>query len=114
MDKPIKHTRTYFDYHECRDYLQEKYRYDERDYAGYHTNGKIDSSKPYQDFWVDVILNLAYNVGNETFFEMNDEWLDENCYDTEDWQRTIIEYYLSEFGEADSDGFRSINFWVEW
>lgn len=39
MNKPVKQTRTYYDYHQCQKYLQEKYGYDERDYFGRHKLG---------------------------------------------------------------------------
>jgi hypothetical protein len=37
MEKPKKESQEYYDYNECRDYLEAKYDYDERDYAGRFT-----------------------------------------------------------------------------
>ena len=113
MDKPSKKTRTFYDYHECCSYLEEKYGYDERDYGGQHTGDGFDFDKPHRDFW-HLVLDRGYVENNGTFFDMTDEWLDDDCYDTEWWQKEIIERYLDEFGEEDENGFRTIEFWVSW
>jgi hypothetical protein len=173
--KPKKHTIEYYDYHECRDYLQEKYGYNERDYAGRHKKkeeldhfrlyqkltgdiqpfdghypdcsgkggGKTiwrDGKKipateeqyradfdlihaqyrryqdwtlehpetpkpPYQDFWHFVVEQTE--LSNGSMFTMSDDWLEY----AEGWQKTILEYYLSEFGEGEE---REIQFQVNW
>lgn len=52
--KPKTKKRTFLDYHECRDYLQEKYKYDERDYGGQEKFEKkvlAGINKKYGDSW---------------------------------------------------------------
>lgn len=54
MDKPQKHTTTFYDYSECRDYLENKYGYDERDYAkqqGYYTKALKIVTDKYGKSW---------------------------------------------------------------
>jgi len=120
MKKPGKRTKEYYDYHECRDYLQEKYSYDERDYAGKHNHGKAaknskavtalgltnDNDPPYWDFW-HFVIDAGGVQSNSSFFHLTTEWLHG---ETEDWQKEIIQHYLDEF--ADKDGM--IEFYVDW
>lgn len=110
MEKPTKHGKEYYDYHECRDYLQEKYRFNARDYAGkYRDIGLTDDSIPYQDFWHFVVE--CGEVTNGKLFVMSEMWLE---WAKEDWQKWILERYLSEFGEPDGSGGRRIQFHVWW
>jgi hypothetical protein len=105
MKKPNEKTRQYYDYHECQDYLQKKYGYDERNYADHKFTGKPDDA-PYQDFWHFVIEMT--NLNNGTFIYMNNDWLESA---KEPWQKEIIEHYLSEFGKGKN---REVQFFVAW
>jgi len=113
MKKPTKQTKEYYDYHDCRDYLQKKYGYDERDYAGEFTKPAKNSKAvkalnkeetSYWDFWHHVIRYTE--IHNGCFFWMEKEWLE----DATEWQKEIIQHYLDEF--ADEKGV--INFYVYW
>lgn len=105
MKKPTKITRAaVFDYIECRDYLQEKYEYNERDYAGHFTDKGFDS--PYQDFWHWVIDACGVTQGGTVYFA-ND--LIDSC--DKPWQAEILEHYLVEFGEGPN---RECAFLTDW
>lgn len=106
VKKPDKKVMTYYDYDECRQYLEKKYGYDERDYAGRFT-GRGNERAPYQDFWHFVVEKGSAH--NDALMVMS-EWWKEGA---EPWQAEILERYLSEFGEGDP-GDRSIEFWVSW
>lgn len=62
---------------------------------------------PHQDFW-HFVLDCDDTISNGSMFVMSDYWLE---YAEEDWQKTILEYYLSEFGEGK---YREIEFKVSW
>ena len=102
LKKPVEKIRKYYNYFECRDYLQKKYGYDENNY------GKKPNKKYSNDFWGDfVVLVMAPHITNGSFFQMTNEWL----IGSEDWQREILERYLSEFGTGEN---RVIDFYVAW
>jgi len=85
MNKPTKHSRpARYDYIECRDYLQAKHGYDERNYA----EGK--------DFWHWVCKN--YEIRNDCNITFTEGKLSEI---EEEWVKTIYKYYIDEFGEGD-------------
>jgi len=95
---------------ECRNYLNKKYNCDQDNYANcnYGTDGKADA--PFQCFWHFIleVSNLSDGSFFYSYFYMNNDWLD---MAEEEWQKEILEQYLSEFGEGkDSE----IKFYVEW
>lgn len=108
--KPGKRRRDYYDYNECRDYLQARYGYKERDYAGRYTGSgaslRLDDGKPYLDFWHWVVEN--YDVRNGCFITFTRERLEEGGM--EDWVREIYTRYLDEF--ADEKG--ELEMWCWW
>jgi len=111
LQKPKKHSRSSYDYHECQDYLQAKYGYNERDYSKKFHDGKYDETRPSRDFW-HWLLDQGYPIHNGTYIwfqRENWEELNENNPE-EAWVKTIYGYYLDEF--ADRDG--SLEMWVEW
>jgi len=129
MDKPVKKTREAFDYHECRDYLQDKYQYSERDYAGHfgepaqnspavaaapiEKNESVawdEERPPYWDFWHFVIDHTEMHNG--TYITMSEEWLPMAT----DWQKEIIQHYIDEFAEpaTHDEECREVEFYVEW
>jgi hypothetical protein len=104
MNKPTPKTKTAYSYTECRDYLQEKYGYKERDYAGKFKHRDMDDI-PYQDFWHWVVGN--YQIHNGCYVTFTKEVLDEI---QEDWVKTIYSYYLHEFALDKNE----VTFYVEW
>ena len=109
LPKPEKRWHVYaYAYHECRDYLQARDGYDERDYAG---TFRGHPQAPYQDFWHFVLEQAPHLCSEGACFTMDDSW----TVDVEPWQRAIVLKYLETFGQADSsDGARYIDFYVWW
>jgi hypothetical protein len=107
VDKPKPKTMKYWDYSECRNYVELKYGFTERDYAGRFTP-KSNPEAPYQDFWHFVVDRAPIRT-NGQFFTMHDEWKD----GAEPWQQEIIEKYLIEFGK-EVDGQREAEFYAGW
>ena len=105
--KPTKtrHVSAY-DYHACRDYLERRDGYAERDYAGRFTG---NSTAPYQDFW-HFVLEYVPDMGNGHFFTMEEDWL----LDAEPWQQEILLKYLDTFGEVGEDGKRFVELYAWW
>lgn len=111
-----------FDFNDCTNYIEQKYGYSTRDYAGQFRiskTGKILSCNegvPYQDFWHWV--TEVYDIHNGCNITFSQETLDsykpvegeptDGCM--EDWQIKIYQDYLNEF--ADENG--EINFYVWW
>ena len=110
MNKPLKKSIPRYDYHECCNYLQDKYGYNERDYYGHFKDGKFNKDVEYCDFWHWFIAH-SYVPTNGSVVIMYEEW-GEGLSD-DDWRKIIINHYLDEFGEGEF-GNRSIEFWVEW
>ena len=51
-EKPKKHTKSRYDYHECVHFLERKYKYEERDYAGrgkFHIKIQKETDKKFGD-----------------------------------------------------------------
>lgn len=109
MDIPKKHTHHYYDYQELRNYLQTKYNYDERDYAGKYSSKDEVKDVPYLDFWHWVIKQREVNNGCYITFSREElNYLIEEKQ-IEDWQAEIYDHYL-EF--ADENG--ELELWVYW
>ena len=56
MDKPKRKSDSCLDYHQCRNFLQEKYKYDERDYGGKYkflNDVQTKINKNYGKSWFD-------------------------------------------------------------
>jgi hypothetical protein len=107
LKKPERVNKSFYVYNQCRDYLQDKYGYNERDYAkplfgqeGWHKNWQ---ERP-QDFWYWVCKH--YQITNGCFIVFTKDVLEEI---KEDWVRTIYKFYLDEFG---TNGI--LEMWVEW
>lgn len=112
IDKPVKQTKTYYDYNECRNYLENKYGYDERDYSKRfkRKDGKltgINNDVEYRDFWHWV---LDHNqISNGCFITFYKEDLEDPEMDFEDWQKEIYKRYIDEF--ADENGELEMYVW---
>lgn len=106
-DKPTQKTKTYFDYNECRNYLQEKHGYNEQDYTGLFRHlgsGEPPPVLPYQNFWHWVVGR--YNAHNDCFVTFSRDVLPEI---EEGWVKTIYSHYLDEF--ADEKGELEMHVW---
>lgn len=114
-NKPIKHDRSpIYLYSECRDYLQEKYGYDESDYLGKFKGGQSNEGVEYLNFWHWVCDNFEVSNGGEITF--NKETLQRAKGPlirtaNRTWVREILEHYLSEFGEGPH---RELTMLTEW
>lgn len=107
LNRPQLKVKFALDYHECSEYLENKYGYNERDYAG-RFGDTFNLDVPYQDFWHFVIEKADY-ITNGCYFVMYKDWAD--GLDENDYRRIILNHYFQEFGKDDEDG---IKFWVEW
>ena len=72
--KPIKKTIKYFNYNECSDYIEKKYGYEERDYAG-----------------VSAYINSSLKKTNEKFG--NNGWYEVSKQDASPEQLEAIKYH---------------------
>lgn len=61
LTKPKIKTRSHYDYHECENYINKKYKIDIRNLANTKFNGKPDDPA-YVDFW-HSICDFAHNGG---------------------------------------------------
>lgn len=93
MNKPVAKTITFFDYHECTEYIESKYNIETRDYK--------DLNKV-RDFWHWVTDHHTVHNGCIITFDSS---LD--LEDQKEWIQDILKLYFKEFGEK-------ITFWVEW
>lgn len=107
MEKPVPQTQTALDYIQCRDYLEDKYDYKERDYGKKHSTGTYNPDAPYLDFW-HYVLHNADEISNGAYFHMFDDWADD--LEDDDFRKIILKRYFDEFG----NGEEIIRFWVEW
>jgi hypothetical protein len=132
MDKPVKQTKEYYDYHECSRYLEQKYGYNERDVAGrwkfqkelkgqidakygtswYYTTRKdatfveLHALQEYADGMLHQPPNLDFWGWMTDFYDVSNgcfvTFQSENKTGTEDWVNQIYQYYIKEF--ADENG----------
>ena len=113
LEKPEPRIIKCYDYNACRDYLQEKYDYDERDYAGRYKrkNGKVKECNldiEYLDFWHWVCEH--HEVHNGCFITFCREVLEDEQTDFDaDWQKEIYKHYIDEF--ADEKGEVELYCW---
>lgn len=102
-----------YDFIECRDYLQTKYGFDMRDYAGYWKNRRKKNPPPHQDFWHWMCDH--FEISNGCDFFMSQEDLDSHIEypgstPMEQWQIDIYKLFLKEFGGKNKE----IHFEVSW
>jgi hypothetical protein len=106
LDKPQEKIGKYYDYIECCNYLQEKYKYDELNYAGKKFTD--DNEIPYLNFWHWVIDN--YEISNGCFITFNKEVLENGSFrEDQKWAKEIYKLYIDEF--ADKDGELEMYVW---
>jgi len=103
MNKPQPKTKSALDYHECRDYINDKHNIDIDNYANWSPG---DEGVPYQNYWHWLIDQC--DVQRDSYFVMYDEVLEDLPED--DFKHIVTKWFFEEFG----NGADSIEFWVEW
>lgn len=117
IKKPNKETLEYYSYTDCRDYLQKKYKFQERGFLGFGDE-RIYWSLPdeerreqtYNDFWHFVVETFS-EIRNGAYVEVSEDRVLDNV--KFNWQWEIAALYFKEFGEG-SEGGRSIIFYFWW
>lgn len=107
IKKPIKkhHHNKCYNYQECEDYIENKYKIKIRDYAGKWSK-KSSINTPYQDYWHFILKKYDY-IKNDSFFDMEICYMRENA---EPWQNAITDIFEKEF--ANDGGI--VEFFVSW
>lgn len=107
------------DYLDMKAWMKQKYKYDERDFAGKFTQpaafkrvpGTVMYDQPYLNFWhwfIDAVNGEVHN-GCSSYMAL-DEWIADP--ETPDWVRFILTDYNAEFGQyADEEGYLNIYIW---
>lgn len=129
MGKPEKRVKEYYNYNDCRNFLQEKYGYQERDYLGTRSfeRGCADTvNRKYGKSW----YNKSASMFNEQERKASDEYMklmesqpaykdfwhwvtdryevhnggeitfnEGDADEAEDFVKTIFNYYMKEFSE---------------
>lgn len=103
-EKPVPRTKTAYDYNQCRDYLEAKYGYEERDYVGMFKEKKVNEEVEYLDFWHWVLDR--HTIHNGCYVTFSKEELDEI---DKEWVREIYSHYIEEF--ADDNGELELYVW---
>ncbi len=99
MNKPNKHTKSAYDYHECAQYVESILGYELRDTLGVFTHNR--DGVEHRDFWLFLVNSLDH-ISNGSYFSM--EYLKE---DSVQWAQDILEVFYKEFGE-------DATYWVDW
>lgn len=111
MKKPVKKLPVgpALDFNEIMQYVEKKYGFNHRDYAGSDKN----KDAPYQDYWHHLLDGQFAFVERGTVQYWNlEDMLDEE-EDTPEWVKTITQYVYDEFvNELDADG--GFEVWVNW
>lgn len=108
-DKPKPETQTALDFHDCRDYIEKKYKIQMRDYAG-RFKPPVDEKKPYLDFWHWIIDR--YQINNDSFFNLYVTEDQDEYHLVPDWVKEILALFHKEFGEYETKGY--LKMWVSW
>lgn len=87
--KPITKTVTYYDYHDCADYIEWILGYDLRDVLGKFKNGKVNNVE-YLDFWHFLIDGMEMTRAGIHMLPTAGK---------EEWQNKILEVFHNEFGK---------------
>jgi len=96
MNKPTPETKTYYNYNECRDYIQTKYGYDVDNFAGRKFTGKPDDP-PLLSFW-DFLVGV-FEINNGTFIYLDRDTI-KNA--PKEWQKKILNDFLTEFSSGEN------------
>ena len=111
MEKPKPEPIYALDYHKCIHFLEEKYNFDSRDYAGRYKERISNQNIPYQNFW-HWVVEMSELLGNGSYITMFDNWAEDLPED--DFRTIILNYFFQEFGEYGEDEGSILRFWVEW
>lgn len=100
LERPKMKTKQYYDYIECRNYLEKKYKFKERSFG-----------KDKKDFWFTIMCKY-YNICNGIFITFSENTLDdiENTPEIE-WAAEIYKYFLNEFSDPETG---EVEFGVWW
>jgi len=124
LTKPKPRVVEQLDWSDCIEYLEKKHGFNNEDYAGMFTKGKVDDNVPYLNFWHWVLDTKA--ISNGTTFTLGND--DIECLDLDDgrgdtpkdkdipeqyrgWKEKILNYVLDEFGKGKD---RECEFVVSW
>lgn len=106
MKKPKAVPHLMYDWNDCVEYIETKYKIDIRNYQG----------KPEQDFWIWWITGGdSTSNGCKLAMEFDSKRPDLYAYTDEEgnkWPEEIVSLFAKEFGNE--DGYLDIDFWVEW
>ncbi len=105
--KPVKKYNTHkmYNFHECRDYIEAKYKIQTRGYPNYEF-GK-ENAYPYQDFWHWLLEHDACDIHNpDTFLMETARYMEEE--ETPVWVKEILKMFQDEFEEEE------IEFYISW
>lgn len=92
MRKPRPQTIEYYDFAQCKRWINQKYKINQDDLHGHLQKG--GGNKPYECFWNWLLDRQSIANGSLLKFSKGDlEGI------REDWAKTIYGYYLREFGD---------------
>ena len=97
MEKPKIRRKEYWDYNECIAFCEEKYGFDNYNYQG-------------NNFWHWLIAQ--YEIHNGCDITIYRDMLEDE--DPPEWQRTILGYLFTEFGDLNGEEQYEIEFNVWW
>lgn len=123
MDKPVPITmKPAFNYNQVIDYIEDKHGINVRDYAGRHSTGIYDDSKPYLDFWHWILEETSNSIHNECYayipvdYKKSGEFWGYDINDEERfpyWVKEILDIIHAEFSDGlDEEG--NMYVWIEW
>jgi len=111
MNKPTKKhvSEPVYDWNQCRDYIELKYKINLRDYYGKFI-GDYDADVIYYDFWHVLTEHDHINNGSFMWFHESDVNSIERYSELD---RLLFNMFFDEFGDGEM-GERVCSFWVEW
>lgn len=70
LKKPAVHTKNYWDYKECREYVQKKYKFFDRDVKGKYNSGALyskatDDYEPYRPYVLTTTGRMLFDIEEE-------------------------------------------------
>lgn len=99
MEKPKKHKREYYNYNECKEYINKKYNINIEDYEGRFKDKNTNYDAKYLNFWHWLIER--FNVHNGSIIEFDVEGLLKESDDyTPIWAKEILKLFKDEFGST--------------
>lgn len=108
MNKPKKHAKYAYDYHELADYVGEKLGHNLRDYAEKFEGECHDFSHPYLDFWHWLIDQVDIHNGCYIYIPVN-HFLEVPATEDKKWISEILDAF-KEFQNKKGE----VYCWVSW